>query len=99
MGKKLESTLESEISKEGTESDDRKGDRSGGRLVVEGLRPHLFSVSCSPCFHSWLPVENTRHVLGKGEVGSEYVVLDLRVRKNEYLPVLGDEEFNPPWRL
>lgn len=86
--------MESKISKEGTESDDRKGDR-----VVEGLRPHLFSVSCSPCFHSWLPVENTRHVLGKGEVGSEYGVLDLRVRRNEYLPVLGDEEFNPPWRL
>lgn len=39
------------------DSDVRKGVRSGGKLVEEGLRPHLFCVSCSPCFHSWLPVE------------------------------------------
>lgn len=44
-----------------------KGVRGGGRLVEDGLRPHLFSVSCSPCFDSWLPMETPGVCMGRLE--------------------------------
>lgn len=39
---------------------------------------------------------NTRHVHGKAGAGREHDLLDLRARRGEYLPALGDEEFSPP---
>lgn len=38
-----------------------------GRLVGKGIRSHLFSVSCSPSFHSRLPVEIPHMGMGKLE--------------------------------
>lgn len=35
-------------------------------------------------------------VHGKAGASSEHGLLDLRVRRDEYLPMLGDEEFSPP---
>lgn len=49
---------------EGAESDVRKRDRGAGRPGGEGIRPHLFSVSC---FHSWLPVEIPGMCMGRLE--------------------------------
>lgn len=97
MGEELASSLENKISEEGAESDVRKGDRQRWWAAGRGWAgPHLFSVSCFPCFHSWLPGEIPGMCMGRLELSREYGLLDLR---DEYLPVLEDEEFNPPWRL
>lgn len=68
-----------------------------GKLAGEGLGPHLVSVSSSPCFDSWLPVKIPGVCIGK--LQQSMSLSYLRIKRNEYLPVLRDEEFNPPWRL
>lgn len=65
-GSGRESIWTDKISEEGAKSDVRKRDRGAGRPGGE-IRPHLFSVSCSPCFHSWLPVEIPGMCMGRLE--------------------------------
>lgn len=88
-------SLQNKVLENGAESDVRKEDRLWGvgsgwaqaSPILCFLFPLLpFLVACG----------NTQHVHGKAGVGSEYGLPDLRVRRDEYLPVLGGEEFNPP---
>lgn len=75
----------------------KETDRGSGRLVGDkcGLTYSLFPVppaSILVCLWKY-------QACAWESWSSEYGLLDLRVRRDEYLPALGDEEFNPPWRL
>lgn len=83
----------------GAESDVRKRSQRWWEAGRGGAQTSPILCFLFPLLRFLVAYGNTRHVHGKAGEGSEYGLSDLRVRRDEYLPVLGDEEFNPPWRL